>query len=80
MVPIIEAIVLHVMAQGGHDQGKGISIVEAGMFSQVLLSEDQINVLGNIWSVQIIVVLHGSLVLVVDLNDELQELVVINDL
>ena len=48
MVSIVEAIVLHVVAKGGHNQGKGIRIVEAGMFSEVLLCEDQINVLGHI--------------------------------
>ena len=80
MVSIVEAIMLNVVAQCGDQQGKHVSVVKTRVLRQVLIRQYEAAVLSYITTVQIVVVLDASLVLVVDLHDELEELVVVNHL
>ena len=48
MVPVVEAIMLDVMAEGGHDQGNIVEVIKLGIFHQVLRLEDKANVLSHI--------------------------------
>lgn len=49
-------------------------------FNHTLIVEYDIDVLSHVTSVQVVVVLHRTLVLVVNLSEELKELVKVNDL
>ena len=71
MISIIIAIMLNIVAKGSDYQGQIVEVIELSVLHQVLSLQNQMNVLSNICSVKIIVVLNRSLILVVDLDEEL---------
>lgn len=80
MVAVVEAIMLHVVAEGGHEQNESVSVIEARVLLEILFVQNQIAVLRDVTSMQVVMVLDAALVLVVDLHDECQELMVVHNL
>jgi hypothetical protein len=80
MVPVVEAIMLHIVAEGCDNERQIVQIVELGIFHEILGLQNKPDMLGHVRSMKIIVVLNRSSVFVVDLGNELEELVMINSL
>ena len=71
---------LHVVAKCRDQESKHVSVVKARILHQVLVRQYETAMLSDITAVQVIMVLDTSLVLVVDLHDELQKLVIVYNL
>ena len=78
MEAIVEAIMTNVMTEGGHKEGKRVNLVKLGEFAKVLSLEDEVTVLGDVGTMEIVMILHRSIVTIVYLDHELQELFAIN--
>ena len=77
VIPIVEAIVSDIVAESSHQKREHIQIVELGIPRQALRPHNVVTVLGHVRPMQVVVVLHSTMVPVVYLNYELQELVLV---
>jgi len=80
VIPIVEAIMLDIVAECGNKERKGVQMVELGVLDHVLRLQDDIAMLCNVRAMEIVVVGYTSIIFVVDLGEELQKLVVVNEL
>ena len=80
MVPIIKTIVFNIVAEGSHKKSQGIEIVELGELRQSLRIHNEMAMLGDIWAVKVVVVLHRPLILIVNLDDKLKKLIAIDNM
>ena len=80
MVPVVEAIMLHIVAEGYDNERQIVQIVELGILHEILCLQNQSDMLCYVRSMKIIVVLDRSPVLVIYLGNKLEELVMINSL
>lgn len=80
VVPVVEAIMLNIVAEGSHDEGQIVQIIKLGIFHKILCFQKEANMLCHVRTMKVIVILNRPLVLVVNLGNELEELVVINSL
>lgn len=80
VVPVVEAIMLDIVAESGNEERKSVQTVELGILNHVLRLQDNVAMLRNVGAVQIVVIGYISIVLVVDLGKELQELAIIYEL
>ena len=80
MISVVEAIVLDIMAQGRTQKRQGVEVVKMRLLLHALVGEDEMNMLGDVGAMHIVMVLDRSFVLVVDLGEVLQELVEVDDL
>lgn len=74
MVPIVEAIMVYIVAEGRCKDGEHVRLVKFSILGEALFVQNNVTVLGNIRSMEVIVVLNVSIVTVVDLSDEQHEL------
>lgn len=75
-----ETIVLHVVAEAGHKDSDSVEGVELCITRYLLFVHHEAEVLGNVSSVEVIMIMNMSLVTVVNHGDEGDELVPINQL
>jgi hypothetical protein len=80
MISIVEAIMLDVMAQGRTQKRQCVEVVEVCLLFHTLVCKDEVNMLCDIGSMHVVMVLNRPLVLVVDLSEVLKELVEVDDL
>lgn len=80
VVPVVEAVMLDIVTERGNEERKSVQIVELSILNHVLRLQDNIAMLRNVGAVEIVVVGYISIVLVVDLGEELQKLVIIDEL
>jgi len=77
VVPVVEAVMLDIVAERGNKERKGVQIVELGVLGHVLRLQDDIAMLCNVRAVEIVVVGYILIVFVVYLGEELQKLVMV---
>ena len=75
---IVKSIMSNIMAQRSYKQGQCVDVVKLGQFAHILCVQNVMAVLCHVRPMQVVVVLHGPVVLVVYLDNELQKLVLIN--
>jgi len=79
VVSVVEAVMANIVAERSYQNGEHILVVILCVFCQVLGFEDEVDMLGDVGSMDVIMVDYRSLVLVVNLAHELQVLVVVNE-
>ena len=78
MIPVVETVMLDIMTKGGHNEWQIVQVIELGVLHQILGLQNKSDMLSNIRTVQVIMVLDGSFIFIVNLSNKLQKFMVIN--
>lgn len=78
VVSIIKSIVLHIVAEGCDEKWHGVDMVELSMLGHILCFENDVAVLGNVWPMEVIMVVYILVVFIVDLAEKLDKFGLVN--
>ena len=80
MVSIIKTIMFDIMTECGDKKSKRVGIIKLGVFYQILRFKNHMTMLGNITSMQIVMILNVAFVQVIDLGEKLEKFGIIHQM
>ena len=69
-----------IMTECGDKKSKRVGIIKLGVFYQILRFKNHMSVLGNITSMQIVMILNVAFVQVIDLGEKLEKFGIIHQM